>query len=121
MNGITKGPWRVGRAGTVVTDAIIEGAFNTGHNEFSEGNRDKKYYGGNLIAESIWRPEDAHAISALHEMYEALISIEIGLSNGKGSIPFMLSMIHGALSKAEGGERTSKRPEYTAKEATHVD
>lgn len=53
--GHTGGRWSVGR-GCIVTDEPIPGNV--------AGRDDVKYYGGHLIAESIFRPADAHLIAA---------------------------------------------------------
>lgn len=64
----TGGTWSVGRDGAVVTDAPIPGMnskTDTGHDEV-------QYYGGHLIAESIWRPADARLLAAAPAMLDAL-------------------------------------------------
>lgn len=62
----TGGTWSVGRHGTcIVSTDEIAGCPGSGHNDIT-------YYGGNLIAESIWRPADAHVLAAAHDMFELL-------------------------------------------------
>lgn len=61
----SKGTWKVGRKGTVVTDS--EDGF-----EGQSGYIDYDYYGGVLIAESILKQEDAKLISAAPELLECL-------------------------------------------------
>ena len=61
----TKGEWKIGRQGTVVSDTIPENHSNSGHT-------DVEYYGGYLIAESIVNKADAKLIAAAPDMYNAL-------------------------------------------------
>lgn len=63
----TGGHWRVSPVvgGCVVTDEPIPGAIGTGHADIHS-------YGGYLIAESIYRPADAHVLAAAHDMYDLL-------------------------------------------------
>jgi hypothetical protein len=60
----TPGPWSVGpRGGCVVSEAPIpEIPEGTGHS-------DVRHYGGYLIAESIWRKEDARLIAAAPDLF----------------------------------------------------
>ena len=61
----TPGPWRAGKnAGTVVCDTQIHPDHDSGHNCV-------EYYGGHLVAESIWIKEDVQLISAAAELLEA--------------------------------------------------
>lgn len=65
----TPGPWRIGKIkSVVVSDNKIEGASETGHN----GLKAIEYYGGCMVAESIFRKEDAHLIAAAPDLLEAL-------------------------------------------------
>jgi len=99
MSGFTPGPWRVGKCKSVVAcDAIIEGAIATGHNARDEKEWD--YYGGNLIAESIFRIEDACLISAAPDMYAALKKIAESWADGFSTVA--RAEIEAALAKAEG-------------------
>ncbi len=62
----TPSPWRKGRvAGTIVADTP------SSMPRPQYGEREKEYYGGYLIAESIL-PEHEDIISAAPDMYEAL-------------------------------------------------
>lgn len=64
-----KETWRVGKirgkiGGTIVTDSK-DGFFEpTGHT-------DRDYYGGNLVAESIFRKKDLHLIKAAPDLLQA--------------------------------------------------
>jgi hypothetical protein len=78
----SKGNWTVGKTGgTVVTDD------ETGFPE-STGHCDKDYYGGNLIAESILKLDDARLISAapclLRACKMALSKLELTPSDQRG-------------------------------------
>ncbi|PVX84318.1 hypothetical protein [Paraburkholderia unamae] len=63
----TGGNWSVSvrGGGCIVTDTPIPGAVGTGH-------ADVEAYGGHLIAESIYRPADAHILAAARDMFDAL-------------------------------------------------
>lgn len=63
----TPGNWAVGKTGgTVVSDQPLPNySLNGGHDHVD-------YYGGHLIAESIWRAEDARLIAAAPELLSAL-------------------------------------------------
>jgi len=54
---ISKGTWKTGRPGTVVTNDGEGFPENSGHG-------DLEYYGGYLIAESIIKPDDAKLMAA---------------------------------------------------------
>ena len=64
----SKGNWKIGRPGTVVTDS---------KEEFPEDNSDGRssleYYGGYLIAESILKKADAKLIAAALDLLGALV------------------------------------------------
>lgn len=64
----SKGNWKVGALGTVVTDNS-EGF----PPDNSDGRSSIDYYGGYLVAESILKKSDAQLISAAPDMLEALI------------------------------------------------
>lgn len=66
----TRGPWSVGaKGGCVVSASPIPGIREgTGH-------ADIDYYGGHLIAESIWRKEDAELIAAAPELLALLVEL----------------------------------------------
>lgn len=65
--------WKIGKNRmTVVTDSDDGLKESTGHS----GKEAKKYYGGNLICESIYREKDAKLIAAAPKMLEALQNLE---------------------------------------------
>ncbi len=65
----TGGTWKVGREGTIVSDAPCpDEHLNTGRNH-------REYYGGLLIAESVMVPADAKLMVAAPVMKEALEAI----------------------------------------------
>jgi hypothetical protein len=88
--------WKVGRhRNTVVTDSDKGLKESTGH----AGEDAIKYYGGNLICESIWREKDAHLISSAPRMLEALQNLE----NDDNQIPeHVWEMVKDAISCALG-------------------
>ena len=89
----TPGTWSVGKNEMTV----ISSPPSLDHRFSDEKN--VKYFGGTLIAESIARIEDAHLISAAPEMYEALQNLE----NDDHSIPeHAWKLVKDALAKAEG-------------------
>lgn len=63
----TGGTWGVGKTGGAVvsTDAI------PGLPDYRTGHSDVDYYGGYLIAESIWNPADARLMSAAPDLLDA--------------------------------------------------
>lgn len=96
----TPGPWRVNN-GAVVSDYPIDtNGVNTGHNN-------KEYYGGYLIAESIFRDEDRNLIAAAPELFEALIALldtfsleEISSFSEERKVAMLKA--HEAIAKARG-------------------
>ena len=86
--------WKQGKAiGTVITDNIEGFDKKTGHTE-------TEYYGGILIAESIWRSKDVHLISAAPDLLNACIEAEKhhqGLHSQIGDI--LRNAINKALNK----------------------
>ena len=93
------GNWKVGKNKmTVVTDSDDGLKESTGH----AGEDAKKYYGGNLICESIWREKDAHLIAAAPKMLEALQNLE----NDSNQIPeHAWKLVKDAISCALANER----------------
>lgn len=66
-NKHTGGTWSVGKTGgAVVSTDVIPGLpdYRTGHS-------DVDYYGGYLIAESIWNPADARVMAAAPDLFDA--------------------------------------------------
>jgi hypothetical protein len=62
---ITGGEWFM-RGTEILTTVKIAGCAGTGHN-------DSRYYEeGALLAESVWRPADAHVMAAAHDMFDLL-------------------------------------------------
>ena len=90
----TPGNWSRGKVGgTVVSDQPIPGYnINRGHDAAS-------YYGGHLIAESIWRAADARHIAAIPKMIAALETIAAGNTDPDQ----MVEMAKAALSEIGEG------------------
>jgi len=91
--------WKVGKNKmTVVTDSDNGLKESTGH----AGDDAKKYYGGNLICERIYREKDAYLIAAAPKMLEALQNLE----NDASQIPeHAWNMVKEAISCALANER----------------
>lgn len=86
-------PWRVGRKGlcAVISDAAVPTI---------SGGDDIEYYGGFLVAESIF-PDHAPLIAAAPEMLDVLMTLE----NDGGDIPdWMWERIRAVIAKALGEE-----------------
>ena len=96
----TKGPWRTGNVPTaIVSDSRVEGApKNGGWNDFSDGV--DHFYGGNIIAESVYRVEDRNLIAAAPDLLEAC---KVALYGG-GTIAEAAEIVRAAIAKAEGRE-----------------
>lgn len=74
----TPGPWHPGKTGgAVVSEAPIDGV------PVGSGHSDVEYYGGNLIAESIWRKEDVRLIAAAPD----LLAVLMELTDIEGPLP----------------------------------
>lgn len=91
---LTPAPWRVGTSGAIVADSAIGTHPSTDHPA------DYKYYGGLLLAESIWSPANAHMMAAAPEMYAALDAI--AQAHPRGLTPELWMLIQHAMTKAEG-------------------
>lgn len=88
----TRGPWRIGRAGSVVAEVPPEGGVR--------GTDDPSYYGGYLIGETITEA-NARLIAAAPEMLEALENLE----NDDCHIPsHAWVLVRDAIAKATGKE-----------------
>jgi len=59
--------WKVGRTGCVVTDNPEGFSETTGHT----GSDNIEYYGGTLVCESIYKPEQAKLIAAAPDLLNA--------------------------------------------------
>lgn len=66
MSGFTKGPWRVGNHGSVVSDWPVA--------EIPSTSDDIQFYGGHVICETI-TPSNARFVAASPDVFEALQSI----------------------------------------------
>ncbi len=83
--------WKKGKLETVVVTDSRRGFFShTGHT-------DVDYYGGCLIAESIYRKKDVALISAAPDMLEAWQSLE---NNDNSIPPAIWEMVQNAIKKA---------------------
>lgn len=108
----TPGPWRPGKnGGEVVSDhplpGYIERGINSGHDHVS-------YYGGYLIAESIWRKEDRDLIAAAPELLDALKNL-LSAPQLYGEVGYNLALridaARAAITKATGenlGRKTNR-------------
>lgn len=91
----TPGTWKPGKPrGTVVSDQPLPNYnINGGHDDVA-------HYGGHLIAESIWRAEDAHLIAAAPDLLavaEAALWEDDGLS--------CADALRAAIAKAKGKQQ----------------
>ncbi len=88
----SKGNWKVGRPGTVVTDNSDGFPANN-----IDGRSEIAYYGGYLIAESILKSDDAKLLAESKNMFELLSKIvEWELDEGEiieGSTTFKMKEI----------------------------
>ena len=86
--------WSIGKTGGCVVTDNPAGLPKSGG--FS-GNYAVKYYGGNLVCESVWRKKDVALISAAPDMLEALQNLE----NDDNSIPeHAWKLVKDAIAKA---------------------
>jgi hypothetical protein len=92
----TPGDWRPGKAGgTVVCDTPVN-AKDTGHGAVD-------YYGGHLIAESIWRKADVDLIAAAPKLLAACEVLCTVLESGPQTITQSeIDQIQAAIAKAKG-------------------
>lgn len=91
----TPGRWSVGpKGGCVVTDEPLPQYSGRG------GHDEVEYYGGHLIAESIWRPEDARLIAAAPELLEALQDLNRELVLSDVDLDYIESHFRPWLTKA---------------------
>lgn len=96
----TPGPWRQGKyATTVVADHRVEVTAKP-NLKGDGGANDSEYYGGNLIAESILREQNAHLIAAAPDMYEILLGL--ALAEDQSSIDEAIERAHKVLSDLAG-------------------
>ncbi len=87
--------WRLGKVGgTGVSEAPYA--------DCTQPTPDFGYYGGYLVAESIPHPDLANIIKAAPELLDIARVCLKGLSNGKGSIAFMIPLLSHAIAVAEG-------------------
>ncbi|ASC68619.1 hypothetical protein B9P52_31995 [Achromobacter denitrificans] len=98
----TPGNWRPGKpGGTVVSDQPLPNyTLNGGHDEV-------EHYGGYLIAESIWRAEDARLIAAapaLLEALEALLGMDVAYQRGT-RVEAAVAVGRAAIAKAKGEQQ----------------
>lgn len=93
----TPGPWEVDKEGRafVVNSQI--------HN----GDANDQFYGGELIAESIFNPDDRKLISAAPELLEACKQVIMDIEFSSLGLKELEYQIRHAIAKAERGDRTT--------------
>lgn len=94
----TPGPWWVGQIRTPIGAAVVTEGYTPANSE-----REREYYGGNLVAESL-TPENANLIAAAPDLYEALDAVLADLRAGGNGGYENLAYAYAALDKARGEE-----------------
>lgn len=101
---LTQGPYRVGKNGSVVIcDTDPTGGASRGYGDIDA----IQYYGGAMIAESIWKLADAHLLAASWDMLKACEEVleQFGPPQGwEGNNRRVLLMIENAITKAKQGD-----------------
>ncbi len=64
--------------------------------------------GGTFMRAEVER--NAMRMAAANELYDAVASVLIGLENGKGSVPFMITMLRAARRQADGDTALTTPP-----------
>lgn len=70
-NTRTGGKWTVGKNPRTVVSTVAPAGTEDGHTGHSDP-KSVEYYGGNLIAESIWNPADARVLATAPSMLDLL-------------------------------------------------
>lgn len=108
----TPGPWKVGARHFSEIVSVSEVEFTSPRvRTATEIEEDIKFYGGYLVAESVFKKENAHLIAAAPELYESLWSLlewyDDGVATFEPDSPPELAAIWKkakvALAKANGG------------------
>lgn len=76
----TPGPWRIGNAGSIVSDCP------TGCTEHQKPESHESFYGGHFVCESTGGA-DAHLIAAAPELYDALEAAPVPV-DGEPTVEF---------------------------------